>query len=245
MSPSEKMSVDFSDSALGSVGSPGVSSRPDLFQVPLQPTNQTARYSPYEPRPARPMLRQRSSTQDLYPIATSNYHQLITVGTSTDDLTAHSYHVTRRPVCLVDSGATLNPQECPCSRCEKELLAKTEAEIGRIRISDIERERDELKQELKRVKNALERHENCPICVAPYTMSSRRTLKSCGHMMCVTCANQWLESERQVVSQSESLVGVEGGALVGAVPEKGNEPAACPVCRTPYTQSDLVKSLIS
>ena len=44
MSPSEKMSVDFSDSALGSVGSPGVSSRPDLFQVPLQPTNQTARY---------------------------------------------------------------------------------------------------------------------------------------------------------------------------------------------------------
>ena len=105
----------------------------------------------------------------------------------------------------------------------------------------MERERDELKQELARAKMALERHENCPICVAPYTISSRRTLKSCGHVMCVTCANQWLESERAVLSQSESAVSDSPGA---AAVEKGQEPAACPVCRTPYTQSDLVKSLI-
>ena len=224
---SEKMSVDFSSDS----GGPVTPESPiGQFQVPPNPTTPlSSRYTPYEPRNAR--IRQRSSTQDLYPITTSNYHQtfkpaLCDIGTSTSE-------VNGRDECrLWDYGMEVESVEglCQCRRCERELRSKTEAEICRIRQRDIERENVELRHQLRKQRERLERHENCPICMRPYTISSRRTLKSCGHMLCAECTHTWLETEQPHL---------EGDS----VPLK--EPVLCPVCRTPYDTNDLVKSLIS
>jgi len=234
---SEKMSIDFSDGPV-TPESP-VNHGLRQFQVPPNPTTPfSSRYSPYEPRNAR--IRQRSSTQDLYPITTSNYHQTFKpascdTGTSTDDLLLNNQF--QLPQCrLWDYGMELDGVEglCSCARCEREMVSKTEAEISRIRISDVERENEELRRQLKKQQDRLERHENCPICMTAYTISSRRTLKSCGHMLCAECAQTWLETEQpHLIEQS----------LNESIPLK--EPVLCPVCRTPYDTNDLVKSLIS
>lgn len=125
---------------------------------------------------------------------------------------------------------------CACAPCKRQMLSKTEAEIARIRLGDVERENAELRRLLKRTQERLERHENCPICMTAYTISSRRTLKSCGHMLCENCAMKWLETE----SQQDIM---EGDDEIDQIPLK--EPVLCPVCRTPYDTNDLVKSLIS
>ena len=236
---SEKMSLDFSDP-----GGPGTPESPGLrqFQVPPNPPF-SSRYSPYEPRNIA-RIRQRSSTQDLYPITTSNYHQIYNkpascdTGTSTDDL-FNAQNFQPIPQCrLWDYGAEAGGPEveglCSCPRCEREMLSKTEAEISRIRISDADRENAELRRQLKKQQDRLERHENCPICMMAYTISSRRTLKSCGHMLCAACAQKWLETEQPHEFEQ---------SLNEPIPLK--EPVLCPVCRTPYDTNDLVKSLIS
>ena len=92
---------------------------------------------------------------------------------------------------------------------------------------------------------------------------TRMTLKSCGHMMCSDCAYKWLSCEKldspsdspsyspeyarivatdsphesPVMSQLEPAMHRESGEV--------SSHALCPVCRTPYQQSDLVKSLIT
>ena len=102
--------------------------------------------------------------------------------------------------------------------------------------SDLERENKELRRQLQSRQERLERHENCPICYTPYTILSRRTLKTCGHMLCVNCAQKWLNTEQPHL--------IEQSAMQSDMPPL-KEPVLCPVCRTPYDTNDLVKSLIS
>ena len=84
----------------------------------------------------------RTSTQDNYPITTSNYQHYkpaaCDVGTTTEDLTQESMTPQFAvPQCrLWDYGMELEVGEglCNCTRCERETVSKTEAEISRIRI---------------------------------------------------------------------------------------------------------------
>ena len=100
----------------------------------------SARYSPYEPRNLTHDRRMRTSTQDIYPITTSNYPHYkpaaCDVGTTTDDLTQETPQFSVPQCRLWDYGMELEVGEglCNCTRCERETVSKTEAEISRIRI---------------------------------------------------------------------------------------------------------------
>jgi len=132
-------------------------------------------------------------------------------------------------------------QTIPCN-CEKMRDQDNELEILRLRMRDMEMEKKVIEEKYKKCTERLDRYESCQICMESFNINNRTTLKSCGHMMCSDCAFKWLSTE----PEHSPSYSPEYDRITSDHPNLNNQNhALCPVCRTPYDQNDLVKSLIS